>query len=300
MTLSLLKRLAKGSPLSAVELDAILSAIENEVNAKVGTTDTRLSDSRTPLPHTHIISAVTDLQATLDAKAEAEDLDALETVVGGKVDDDDARLTDRRAPAEGDYTGFTVAAGGAATLTPAGVLAAITAADAAQAEDIIEALDTPIQAVLTASGASIGAGIIAATEATTGQGFVVDSGGALEAVTFGTGAFVDALPTGAPTECAISSGAVAWNFTGRIEVYTDVGENITTPSVVGLALYARGVIELNFSGAYTVTFPSTWKVPDDFNPSYTGAAGETVYLTIYRRSSSVYHITIGSNLTAVA
>lgn len=66
----------------------------------------------------------------------------------GKVDTTDPALTDRRGIATGDYTAFTVASGGEATLTPAGVLAAITAASPTQAEDIVTALEDPILAVI--------------------------------------------------------------------------------------------------------------------------------------------------------
>jgi hypothetical protein len=125
MTLSLTKRLVKGSPLSAVENDANLSAIETEVNGKVATGDSRLSDARAPTSHTQAISTITGLQAELDAKALDADLDALTTTVSGKVATGDSRLTDRRAIAEGDYGGIVVDSGGIVELDGDAVRAAL-------------------------------------------------------------------------------------------------------------------------------------------------------------------------------
>jgi len=149
MTLALLKVLANGAPLSAIQHDGNFSAIENEVNAKVSTTDPRLSDARAPLTHSQAISTITGLQAELDAKALGATVSALTTTVGSKVDTGDSRMTNRRGVATGDYGGIIADAGGVVALTPAGTVAAITGTTVPQAAAIVAALQTPILEVVT-------------------------------------------------------------------------------------------------------------------------------------------------------
>jgi hypothetical protein len=302
MTLDLLKALEKGAPLNLIEHDGNFTAIETEVNAKVATTDPRLNDARTPAAHSHVVGDVTGLQGVLDSKATTETVSALSTTVAGKAATTDPRFTDRRGIATGDYTGFTVAAGGAATLAPAGVVAAITAATAPQASAIVTALNTPIVAAVENMVVAEATAPLSAITLPTYSLVAINNAGvwSVSALQLGSAATANIEVAGAPPVATISAGAVTWDFTGTLEVVTNVGANVTAITVANLALYARGVVELNFSGAFTVTFPSTWKVPSGFNPTYTGASGQTVYLTVYRRASTVYHVTIGDRLTVVA
>lgn len=115
----------------------------------------------------------------------------------------------------------------------------------------------------------------------------------------GTAAFANVQVPGAPRDCPSAAGVVPLNFTDG-EAATTTTENVTSIVVSGLAIYGREVWAVHFGANHTVTFPSTWKVPMSVNPVYAGIGGTTVYFTIYRASETVYHVTVGEALTAVA
>src|SRR4051812_11645710 len=122
MVLDLLKRTESGNPLTLVQFDANYTAIEDAVNNKVDTTDSRMTNARAPTAHTHPQSDITNLVTDLSAKATTIALAALQLQVNGIqagsgfVATSDSRLTDARAIANGSYTLFSVS-GGVATLS---------------------------------------------------------------------------------------------------------------------------------------------------------------------------------------
>ena len=98
-----------------------VGGLQGALDAKVGDTDPRLTDARTPTAHTHIIGDTTGLQDALDAKVGTEDprlsdartptahthaiteITDLQTSLNSKVDGSDPRLTDARTPTEHEH-----------------------------------------------------------------------------------------------------------------------------------------------------------------------------------------------------
>lgn len=67
---------AAGSYAASSHTHAIsnVTDLQTSLDGKVGTSDSRLTDARTPTAHTHPISDITDLQTTLNAKATPSDI----------------------------------------------------------------------------------------------------------------------------------------------------------------------------------------------------------------------------------
>jgi hypothetical protein len=76
---------AHGHPISAI------TNLETTLDGKVGTSDSRLTDARTPTAHGHPISAITDLETSLNGKAASShthvisDVSSLQTSLDGKA-----------------------------------------------------------------------------------------------------------------------------------------------------------------------------------------------------------------------
>lgn len=147
-------RSVKGSPLNAGEFDGNFTHLDGRIDGKVDSTDTRLTNARTPTAHTHT-TGETWLADLLAGKASTGSVSALAAALDGKVGDTDTRLTNARAIANGDYGLFSVASG-TASLTSAAGLALINAIKSVEIADfrsfagqIIRALatDAPVPSV---------------------------------------------------------------------------------------------------------------------------------------------------------
>ena len=89
-----------------------VTGLQGALDAKVATTDSRLSDARTPKTHTHAIADVTDLQTTLNGKAASSHEHAWGDITGKPATfaptigttattaaaGNDSRLSDSRTP----------------------------------------------------------------------------------------------------------------------------------------------------------------------------------------------------------
>ena len=77
------------------------TGLQDALNAKVETTDPRLSDARTPTEHSHAWTEITDKPSTFTPSSHSHptsDITALDSALAGKVDSTDPRLTNARTP----------------------------------------------------------------------------------------------------------------------------------------------------------------------------------------------------------
>lgn len=92
---------------------------------------------------------------------------------------------------------------------------------------------------------------------TPGQGVMVAAGGSdFEPAPFGTAAFVDALPSGAPPTASSSSGAVTLNYAGQWIIATEQTEEIDDITLSGIADYATVLWQVQTT-ADGITFPAS-------------------------------------------
>ena len=141
------KRLVKGSALTAAEHDGNIDETIALLSAKVGTGDSRLTDARTPTAHTQAISTVTGLQDALDAKAATTYIDGL---LDDKLDADDPSTTNARPIEDGDYDAFTVASGDAAIVSASATQVYAGTAGKAVGADRLYGLQQPTTVVPSA------------------------------------------------------------------------------------------------------------------------------------------------------
>lgn len=136
--------------------------------------------------------------------------------------------------------------------------------------------------------------LIAAAGLSAGDMLRVNSGGtAFEAIE------VEPIsPT--PSTASSTAGAITLDFDLSDTITTTTTEAITSITVSNLDLYERGAWRVTNTTAYNITFPSTWRVPSTANPTYTGVADATVWMTIWRSGASTYDVTIGAELSVVA
>lgn len=272
--MTLVYRLTKGSALTAAENDGNINHILALIAEKVSEGDSRLTNSRTPTAHEHAISDITDLATQLGLKASTAALTALSDTIEGLVADSDSRLTDARAIADGDYSGFEVT-GGDAVLAAAAVAAAIAAG---APEDLTSIANAIASAVVT--------NII--TPMTAGGYVKVNAGKtALEAD-------VPVADESEPGTTA-TSGSITLDFsTPRWECEGTTG-NITFNNPTNLPDFGTGEFIVEFGGAHTIAWPSGWAVPG--GADYVGTDEEIVHFILWRKSSTVVHVSIGAGLT---
>lgn len=153
-------------------------------------------------------------------------------------------------------------AAGRAILTAADVAAQKTILNPSDAETVasvnaaggvalasVDDLDT------SAAGALYETALIASTAIADGD-VMKRNGAGLEGITLGTAAFLNAIPTGAPTAAASASGTIALDFTAGVSTYgTTTTENITTVNVT-LTAYQWGQWIITQSTARNITFPA--------------------------------------------
>lgn len=114
--LNLLKRSESGAKLNVTQFDTNYELIETEVNLRIQEGDSRLTDARVPLDHSHEMVDVTGLVDALAAKASTASVTAIATDLsaigeGPFVADNDPRLADERQIADSDLVLFTVTDG---------------------------------------------------------------------------------------------------------------------------------------------------------------------------------------------
>jgi hypothetical protein len=112
---------------------------------------------------------------------------------------------------------------------------------------------------------------------------------AFEFASLGTGAFVTAMPVGAPTSASSTAGAVTLSFADTDFLTTTTTEAITTITVSNLASYSFGFWLVQQTTARNLTFPAATVM---FGNSglllYTGVANSKVFITFYNDNGTLY------------
>jgi hypothetical protein len=248
-------------------VDGVTSAIQTQLDAKIAAS---LFDANTILAATtdNTPIAVTVAEQTLVGRITAGNITAL-TAAQTRT------LLNVEDGATNDQTGAEIIT--AVNATGGIVLASITGLDS----DVAGALyqTALIDELALSPGESMGP---------------VNVGGtAFDVVTFGTAAFTDILPSGAPTTASSSGGAITLDYTGIDTIQTTTTQNITTITFTGITAYQTVRWIVKHTTARNITFPAGTIMKGNAQLLlWTGVANSFNDVAIYN-DNGTYVVTIG-------
>jgi hypothetical protein len=176
--------------------------------------------------------------------------------------------------------------GATADMTGAEVISAVNATGGVTLASIV-GLDTDV------AGALYGTALIADVGLTAGQSLGPVSSGAFTAVTYGTAALTDVLPSGAPTTASSSSNAITLNYLGIDTIQTTTTENITTITFQNIVAYQTVRWIVKHTTARNITFPAGTIMKGNAQLLlWTGVASSFNDIAIYN-DNGTYVVTIG-------
>jgi hypothetical protein len=190
----------------------------------------------------------------------------------------DAGLTTKAA------SSHTHAATGISDSTAAG-RALLTAADVAAQQTALGLAD---------AGEIYAEALIDAYTLTARQALMANSGGTdFEAVTLGTAAELDAIPSGAPTTFTQAAGAITLDFDGIDEGRTTTSANITTITFDNIASYSTVIWHVTHTTARNITFPAgTVMFGNSGSLTHVGSANSR-YKFLIRNDNGTYEVVCG-------
>ena len=109
---------------------------------------------------------------------------------------------------------------------------------------------------------------------------------------FGTAAFVDAVPSGAPTTATQSSGSITLNFSGKSVLQTTTTADITTITLSFIPTYATVYWIVKHTTSRDVTWPAGTRI-EGGALTVTGTANSTRIYKIYN-DNGTYVVEIGA------
>jgi hypothetical protein len=145
----------------------------------------------------------------------------------------------------------------------------------------------------SAQGANYATSLIAAFSITDGH-FIKRDGDDLAGAALGTAAFLDAVPSGAPTAASSTAGAITLNYAGIAVIETTTTEAITTITFSNITAYTTVLWRVKNTTARNITFPAGTKITNG-TLTYTGSANCTVNILIYN-DNGTYEVVIGDAL----
>jgi hypothetical protein len=246
-------------------VDGVTSAIQTQLDAKIAAS---LFDANT------ILAATTDNTPTAVTVGE-------QTLVGRITAGNITALS-----AAQTRTLLNVEDGATADMTGAEVISAVNATGGVTLASIV-GLDTDV------AGALYGTALIADVGLTAGQSLGPVSSGAFTAVTYGTAALTDVLPSGAPTTASSSSNAITLNYLGIDTIQTTTTENITTITFQNIVAYQTVRWIVKHTTARNITFPAGTIMKGNAQLLlWTGVASSFNDIAIYN-DNGTYVVTIG-------
>lgn len=247
-----------------------------------------------------VTSAIqTQLDALTSSKIDASLFDA-QTILAATTDNTPTAVTVSEQRLVGRITGGNIAA-----LTAAQIRTLINVEDGATADQSGAEIITAINATGGITLASIAGldtdtagdlyqtALIASVGLTAGQSLGPVSSGVFTAITLGTAALTDVLPTGAPATASSTANAITLDFINKDVIQTTTTQNITTITFDNIVAYQTVRWIVKHTTARTITFPAATIVKGNGGLlAWVGVANSFNDVSIYN-DNGTYVVTIG-------